>query len=125
MITQNYDTVKSIYTTEKYPDLDINNNSLKDTGFYYHSRPPKQNVFEHEIFLYFPAGRYYIPSWINTNNKRLSFIDDKANYVGVDDYGIVQYNILENLEAWLLDVVIDQLNRLITLLCQVLSLLMR
>ena len=109
MIAQNYDTVKNIYSPEKYPDLDINNYSLKETGFYYNVNPLKQNVFEHDIFLYFPAGRYYIPSWINANNKRLSFINDKANYVGIDDYGIVQYNILENLEAWLLDVVIDQL----------------
>lgn len=65
------------------------------------------DVFEKNIFLYFPVDRYYIPKWLNENNKKLSFLMTQS-YLGKSEVDIVKDNLLEDIETWILDVIVDK-----------------
>lgn len=111
LAVNNYEKFLEEYSDNNIPNIDINNEGLKekDNGFYNKSTKPQENVFNKNIYLYFPVDRFYIPTWENTKNEKLSFVIDSNNLLGYDKSGIVQYNILDNVESWLLDVVIDKM----------------
>ena len=107
LMTRNYEIFKKNFSQECYPKVDIDNNELRKEGFFSKKTAPADNPFRNEICLYFPVDRYYIPTWTNKTNEQLKFVADDKNIVGKDNYGIVQYNILEGLETWIMDVIID------------------
>lgn len=109
LMVNNVELFKSTVDTRSYPEINFEDNELKNNGFYSNIKKPEANVFEKNIYLYFPVDRYYIPTWENTENDNLSFITDDKAFVGRDNLNIVQYNLLEELEAWLLDVIIDKM----------------
>ena len=108
LMARDYDDFKSHFDPKMYNGVDIYDKNLKDNGFYVKTQKPLVNVFEQEIFLYFPVERYYIPTWENEKNYSSKFVFNDTNYVGKCNDSIIQYNLLENVESWLLDVAIDQ-----------------
>ena len=109
LMTNNYDEFLKSYDSNTVPDIDINNEKLKKEGFFYNLIKPIDNIFKNNIYLYFPVDRFYIPTWENTGNEKLSFVVNSNNLIGQDKFGIVQYNLLDNLEEWILDVIIDKM----------------
>lgn len=108
-MTSNYEWINTNLNKNEYLDINFDNEKLKDTGFFSKQEGDYKNAFKEQIFLYFPVDRYYVPTWINTENKELKFIINEDGFIGRDDYGIVQYNILDGIEEWLLDVIIDEM----------------
>ena len=108
LMVRSYDSFRLKYDSKKYDGVDINDGELKRNGFYINNKKPSQNVFEQEVFLYFPVERYYIPTWVNKENNPSKFVYIDRNFVGRNDDSIIQYNLLENIESWILEVVIDQ-----------------
>ncbi len=109
LMTNNYDYLKNNWNPSEYPDVDLLNNELQNNGFFYNTTPPENNVFEKEIFLYFPVERYYVPTWENKNNDKLSYITDNENYIGQSNSGIISYNMLNDINSWILDVLVDEM----------------
>lgn len=109
LMVKDYDTFKSTYDDTLYPNIKIDNTELEKDGFYSEVTKPNTNVFDDNIFLYFPVDRYYIPTWENKQNENLTFITDEEAFLGEDKYNIVQYNLLNEIEPWILDVIIDKL----------------
>lgn len=96
------------YNESEFSDVNFKEKSFIDTGFYNHMSYSSNNEFVDEVFLYFPVDRYYIPTWKNSKNDKLKFsIDD--NYIGESSSSIVKYNLLDNIEEWILDVIIDKM----------------
>lgn len=109
LLTNNYEEFLKNYDPSIIADVNIDDEKFKTEGFFNNLIKPNNNVFKNNIYLYFPVDRFYIPTWENTNNEKISFVVDKDNLIGTDKFGIVQYNLLENLEEWILDVIIDKM----------------
>ena len=109
LMVNDYEEFKEKFPEYNYSDIDLNDTKLKDNGYFSKTKKTVKNVFDENIFLYFPVDRYYIPTWENTSNENLNFITDYNTYIGKDKYGMAQYNLLNGLEAWLLDVIIDMM----------------
>lgn len=109
MMTKNYEAFKEQYTSEKFPGINITDRELVDNGFYSNSNKPEKNVFDDNVYLYFPVERYYIPTWENKSNKKVSFITDDEGFIGTSTHNMIKYNLLNDVESWILDVVIDKL----------------
>lgn len=108
MMTKNYSGIEAEFDASIYPGIEIKDTRFKETGFYSNVNEPDNNVFEHEIFLFFPVDRYYIPSWENKNNAGVMYVTNDDNFVGQSSTNIVKYNIMSDIEEWLLDVIIDK-----------------
>ena len=76
LMIRNYDKFKSVYNDNEYPNISINDTSLKNDGFFEKLVKPNTNIFRDNIFLYFPVDRYYVPTWENTDNDKLKFVID-------------------------------------------------
>ena len=108
LMVYNYEEFKKAYEPNDYPLLNMNDKKLKDTGHFSIVGKPTENVFENEIFSFFPVERYYIPTWENKRNDKLRFAVNDASYIGYDDNSMIKNNILQDIEAWILDVLVDQ-----------------
>lgn len=109
LMIYNYETFIDNCHRADFPNVDFDNRKLKDDGFFNKMSYSADNVFAKELFLYFPVDRYYIPTWENSQNDKLQFVIDDNNYLGHSTHNIVQYNLLNNVEAWILDVIIDKM----------------
>lgn len=109
LMIYNYETFIDNCHRADFPNVDFDNRKLKDDGFFNKMSYSADNVFAKELFLYFPVDRYYIPTWENSQNDKLQFVIDDNNYLGHSTHNIVQYNLLNNIEAWILDVIIDKM----------------
>ena len=109
LMVKNYELFKTSLDTTVYKNINMGDSGLKDNGFYSDIKKPETNIFNKNIYLYFPVDRYYIPTWENVKNDNLSFVTNDDALVGKDNLGIVQYNLLDDLETWLLDVIIDRM----------------
>ena len=93
----------------------IDNKSLKDNGFYQDinvgptNKNSIQKIFEENAFIYLPVDRYYSPNWLNSNNPKVKFNSNYSKYIGKNDDNIIKSNLLEDIESWLLDVIIDKM----------------
>lgn len=108
LMTRDYNKFKASFDANLYAGVDINNQKLKENGFFAKAVKPSSNIFEHEIFLYFPVERYYMPTWVNKENNSSLFMISDGNLVGKSSDSIIKYNLLENIESWILDLSIDQ-----------------
>ncbi|MBQ3775599.1 MAG: AAA family ATPase [Ruminobacter sp.] len=108
VMTKNYKNLKDSYSAKDYPGVNIEDNKLKETGFFGSAIAPQDNLFDKEVFLFFPVERYYTPTWINKSNENLSYASDEHGFVGKSSSNMVKYNVLSNIEEWLLDVIIDK-----------------
>lgn len=89
---------------------DLENINIKQEK-YYDGFLHKNSEFEKsdfdDVFLYFPVDRYYEPAWLNKSNAKLSKNANKDNYVGVNYDNSIVYNILNELEKWIIDLTLD------------------
>lgn len=90
-----------------YPNINTKNSELKQSGFFNECKNCEKETFDGNIFLYFPVDRYYIPNWLNNKNEYLSF-SSSDNYLGHSNTDIIKDNLLEDIESWILDVLIDK-----------------
>lgn len=108
VMTKNYQSFKDAYSDSEYPGVNIEDSALKKNGFFSRIISPERNVFEKEVFLFFPVERYYIPTWVNQNNDKLAYVSNKQEYIGKSAFSMVKYDVLASIEEWLLDVIIDK-----------------
>ena len=108
VMTKNYKSFKDEYSASDYPGVNIEDQQLKDVGFFNSVIPPNQNVFDNEVFLFFPVERYYIPTWINQANESLTYVANEQRVIGKSSSNMIKYNVLASIEEWLLDVIIDK-----------------
>lgn len=94
-------------TIKNYEHVNINDVGIKETGFFNNIGICKKDVFDGNVFLYFPVDRYYYPKWLNVENKKLSFYFTE-NYLGRTNTDIIKDNLLSEIEPWILDVIIDK-----------------
>jgi predicted ATP-binding protein involved in virulence len=99
----------SEYKKEVHKNITIGDKKLIETGFFNITTKPVANVFNNNILLYFPVDRYYVPKWLNRKNEKLNFITNNSNFVGYANADMIRDNILEDIESWILDVIIDKL----------------
>lgn len=96
-----FDTIKD------YEHINIFDNGIKENGFFNNLGNCTKDAFDNNVFLYFPVDRYYYPKWLNTENKKLSFLVTE-NFLGRTNTDIIKDNLLSEIENWILDVVIDK-----------------
>lgn len=107
--TNNYEAIKSL----ELKGLNVNDETLKNTGFFNKTNIDNnekiESIFENNVFMYLPVDRYYSPNWLNDSNSKIKFNSNYSSYVGKNDNNIIKSNLLDDLEAWLLDVIIDKM----------------
>lgn len=109
-MTNNFSVFKNnVFTPEKYSNLNIEDTQLTTKGFFNKIYVTDKNIFDQRIYLYFPVDRYYIPTWLNSDNTKLKFSTDLKNNVGRNNVNIIKNNMLQDIEKWILDVIIDKL----------------
>lgn len=109
LMTRNYDYFKNnIFNAEHYKNIDINNNGLKENGFFNNVDDTNRNDIDNHVYLYFPVDRYYIPQWYNKENESPQ-MNISDNYVGQTKNNMICHDLLSDLDSWLLDVIMDKL----------------
>ena len=110
LMLNDYDKFKTKeYKVETYKNIDIASEKIKNDGFYSNSSKPGKEEFNNSIFLYFPADRYYCPKWLNKGNTNIKFNMEYENFVGQSNSDMIRDNVLEDIESWILDVIIDKM----------------
>lgn len=109
LMVNNYDSFKQQYNPTVYSEINVEDQKLKDNGFFNMTQKPDYNVFDDQIFLHFPVERYYIPTWENIANEKLTFKTNDESFIGQNNNSIVKYNLLNDIEPWILDVIIDKM----------------
>lgn len=109
LMTDDYNKFKNTFDIKKYPGININHEGLREQGFFESVEKPKHNIFEKNIFLFFPVERYYIPTWENENNENLSLAYKEHIYVGYSENSMIKYNLLQSISSWILDVIVDKI----------------
>lgn len=109
LMVKNYSSFIDNQQYQNFLDINYEEPKLKKDGHFNRIIPSTSNVFSEELFLYFPVERYYIPTWENSKNEKLKFVTEDNNFVGISKHNIVQYNLLNDIETWILDVVIDKM----------------
>lgn len=100
------------YTTKKLSDHKhaqsiLLDSVFKEHGFYKSTLGENiQNELDDNIILYFPVSRYYVPAWYNKDNQPLGF-KLIENSIGHDQNSIIKENVLQEIEHWFLDVLLD------------------
>lgn len=109
LMTNDYELFKENYDTMNYSDINIGDEKFIQSGFFTFTKKPETNIFKNHIFLYFPVERYYIPTWENRTNEKLTFKTNDTSFIGQSNNSIVKYNLLDDIESWILDVIIDKM----------------
>lgn len=108
LITNNYTVFKDkIYNANIHKKISINDSHLKETGFYSNTEKVDQKDINDNVYLYFPVDRYYVPKWYNEENKS-PHISIHRNFIGKSSSNIICQDLLQNIESWILDVLIDK-----------------
>src|SRR5690606_35787036 len=106
-MTNNHTHFKNnIFDSSLHSDLDINNQRLKENGFYKKVEPSFEKEFDTNILMYFPVHRYYEPAWLNQNIAPSFKKED--NFIGKSNKNVIKTNILNEVESWILDVILDK-----------------
>lgn len=106
-VTNNHDIFKSEHFDElKHTDLELEETFFKENGFYRKSKPSFIDEFDTNILMYFPVHRYYEPAWLN-QNITVGF-EREGIVLGKSNKNIIKTNILNEIEAWILDVILDK-----------------
>lgn len=92
---------------KEYKNINRYDEGFKQTGFFDNSIKCSKEIFDKNVFLYFPVDRYYYPKWLNQNNKNLSFLMAET-FLGKTKSDIIKDNLLDEVEPWILDVIIDK-----------------
>lgn len=108
VITKDYNEFSKNYTEEQYPAVNISDKDLKSTGFFSSVNTPIDKEFDENVYLYFPIDRYYIPTWENRKNDGLMYVSQDEDFVGMSSSNIVKYNVIQSIEEWFVDIIIDK-----------------
>lgn len=109
LMINDYELFKQQYDATIYSDINVEDERVIQSGFFNYTKKPDINIFDNHIFLYFPVERYYIPTWENAANEKLTFKTNDTNFLGQSKNSIVKYNLLDDIESWILDVIIDKM----------------
>ncbi|MFH0068411.1 AAA family ATPase [Peribacillus sp. NPDC056705] len=94
---ESYEYFPMIYTDDRY----------KEIGYYKSIIGSNvENELENNIISYFPVHRYHVPAWYNKSNKQIGF-QFTENNLGFDNNSLIKENVLNEVEGWLLDVLLD------------------
>ena len=64
-----------------------------------------KNAFDKNVILYFPVNRYYNPAWlVEHDDIRIKIFE---TYVGHNHENIIKTNVINEIESWILDVILD------------------
>ncbi|MBR5994356.1 MAG: AAA family ATPase [Lachnospiraceae bacterium] len=84
----------------KQDDID-NSSSFEENGFFRKTVGKlKKKSFSDFITLYFPADRFYIPLWYNSENYTRIDYSRKTN-ISHSDTNIIKIDVLSNIKDWL------------------------
>lgn len=108
-VIKNFEEFKeNEYSSSEYKYLNINDSELKENGFFRRVTANLKDEFNKNIYLYFPIYRYYKPAWLNKeNNLELGF-NFTGSLVGRDKKNIIKTDILNEIENWILDLLLDK-----------------
>lgn len=111
LATNNYDSIQN--KTFKYVDMKnerlILNGFYQKTGVDSNNKQKIKDVFENNVFIYLPVDRYYSPNWLNNSNPKICINSNYPTFIEQNNDNIIKSNLLEDAEAWLLDVIIDKM----------------
>lgn len=111
LATNNYEKVKS----KKLEHIEWNDEGLKSNGYFQKldlngmSSKDIPKIFQSNVFIYMPVDRYYSPNWLNNTNPKVKFNSNYESYVGKDTNNMIKNNLLNGVESWILDVIIDRM----------------
>ena len=109
LMTNNYELFKNnLFDSNIHKNIDINAKSLRENGFYNNTKQVDKTDIDKFVYLYFPVDRYYVPQWYNKENKS-PHMNIYTNYLGESTTNIICQNLLNNIESWVLDVIMDKL----------------
>lgn len=109
LMTKNYQYFQANqYNQAIHENININDNNLVTNGFYSNIIQNDKGEFDNNVFLYFPVDRYYIPTWLNGTNEKLEVNAVTNNFLGENKSDMIKNNLLEDIEKWILDVIIDE-----------------
>lgn len=96
------------FNQELFPNLNIIDPAFQKDGFLNFNTQINSDIFNNNIFLYFPVDRYYQPAWINPDNSKLTFNSNMQKWLGENNADIIKSNVVAEIEKWILDVVMDR-----------------
>jgi predicted ATP-binding protein involved in virulence len=77
-----------------------------DNGFHREVAGDFKGIFGSELILYFPVNRYYSPAWlVEKDDVRIKTTE---KYVGKDNSNIIKMDVINEVESWILDVILDR-----------------
>lgn len=80
-------------------------NEFINNGFSKSIEGETKNIFSKHAILYFPVNRYYNPAWlVDRTDPRIEAIE---KYVGKNTDNFIKMNVINSIESWILDVILD------------------
>ena len=95
-----------------FPGLDINNKEFKEGGFFKNISITNSAIaqirqdFVNSVVAFFPHSRYDHPAWL-TKSYEVGFKMDEKFY-GQDPESIIKKSDVQEVESWMLDVLLDR-----------------
>ncbi|MHC9002242.1 AAA family ATPase [Enterobacter adelaidei] len=78
---------------------------FNDNGFTKSIDGEAKGIFSKNAILYFPVNRYYNPAWlVERTDPRIETIE---SYVGQNTDNFIKTNVINSIESWILDVILD------------------
>lgn len=109
MLTNDFNKFKDKnFDANIFHNIEIEDKKLVETGFYQGSNQTDKKDFDHNVYLYFPVERYYIPTWLNKSSAKLE-LNVESGTANTDSMDIIRCNVMQDIEKWILDVIIDKL----------------
>lgn len=99
----------SKYGSKMSSSFNIHENHFVINGFYKKCDSGNSDIkadIDNNTLLYFPFGRNELPAWLNPENKVV--FKKFKNIVGESKSEIVKSNVIEEIEIWILDLVLDK-----------------
>ena len=101
---------KSKHSQDEFRNFDINNSKFSKSGFYKNisnNLSPIKEFVNNNVLLYFPFYRFERPAWLNDRNIKIEY-DINENFFGYDSRNIEKTNINNNIQKWILDLLLDR-----------------
>lgn len=109
-MTNNLNLARQTYNDAHFNNVNFSDPKLIDDGFYKNVKEESiKNVFEENIFIYFPVHRYYTPSWYNEGNGEIGLSYNKhGKIIGKSHKSIIKENVIKEIEQWILELILDK-----------------
>ena len=108
-MTNNINLTRQTFQDGHFSNVNFFDQKLVKDGFYKSVEgEPKDNIFEENIFIYFPVHRYYTPSWYNEDNGDIGLSYDYGKIIGKSHKSIIKENVIKEIERWILELILDK-----------------